>query len=537
MTMSFRTASGEAPAPWPIGVTERLWLYSSVEQALRERAEAQSRPFETLDDFAAVCDHTLRWTERWAHARGVDVRAAVATRGGRCDCELLANVAAEDDDRYRDILLAGEIRGDAAALAEAFAAALEIYRAPDAIDLADDRVCDLCANATPRGLELPAQRTWNTLVAPLFDALATASYESAELVLVYPEAVETSEHVTAAPGSLAVRSLDALAEPWLASQHARLEAAVPRAPAIAPQQLALPAGALVFYGSSAWGAVELDGTTHRFDLTARELAVTADRTRAAWLAPFRTRHQLVVSDRGDIAVDRYRDVAFAPDGGTLYVTRADTLLAYSLATRSWQALGDGDAVNVSPTGAHLAVQTRGRRIVVMTPAGRAVATRVGGSPCWSPDGRLLAYVARDGDQGWQAYVLDVEHDRAQRISPACHAASWPTFTLGGDAIVYSMTTVRRRIPLADGNSRIDDDEVLVRCAIDGSSLEPLWSAEHGYMRITRPVAHPRHPWVAFRTQDAPQQNRRLALWRDGKLDTLLADDVWPSAWLGGRDLP
>ena len=52
-----------------------------------------------LDELAEEgCDHALRFTERWAAARGLESPGLVeslAHVGGYCDCEVLANVEPE----------------------------------------------------------------------------------------------------------------------------------------------------------------------------------------------------------------------------------------------------------------------------------------------------------------------------------------------------------------------------------------------------------------------------------------------------------
>jgi hypothetical protein len=90
-----------------------------------------------------------------------------------------------------------------------------------------------------------------------------------------------------------------------------------------------------------------------------------------------------------------------------------------------------------------------------------------------------------------------------------------------------------RTPLPDGKLKIEQDESLLLVPIDAIDRpETLFASDRGYMAITRPVAHPDRPLVAFHTQSAPQEGRRLVVAEPGKETRTLVDaDVRPAFWL------
>ena len=185
----------------------------------------------------------------------------------------------------------------------------------------------------------------------------------------------------------------------------------------------------------------------------------------------------------------------------------------------------------APFGNALAVG-RGEQWVLADRSGHQLAPPITGrAPVWDPTGTRLALLVPTDEEREQAFVLQPD-GRRRRLSPPSQGCCWLSFTRGGHALVMRCITARHQIPLDDGRIEVREDERLFRSRIDGTLAEELLGYEHSYMRIVQPVAHPRADVVAFRTQDAPMQNRRLVvLSPEGQLHQVASGAALPLAWL------
>jgi dipeptidyl aminopeptidase/acylaminoacyl peptidase len=131
-------------------------------------------------------------------------------------------------------------------------------------------------------------------------------------------------------------------------------------------------------------------------------------------------------------------------------------------------LGEGTEAAWSPNGRQVAIVRRDGIYVV--PAGGGPARRVhsprGSGLDWSPDGRRIAF-ARAGDcLAWGLYVLDLARGRASRVTNDCHVLGTPARDVLRGTQERDVIRGRGGSDVLDGNpgdrpivyySRLDDD--------------------------------------------------------------------------------
>ena len=80
-----------------------------------------------------------------------------------------------------------------------------------------------------------------------------------------------------------------------------------------------------------------------------------------------------------------------------------------------------------------------------------------GSPCWSPDGRWIAFDSQGQDRRWDLYVMDASGGRPRRITPDDTSAKHtPFWSHDGKWIYFRSDRTGRneiwRVPFAGGTA-------------------------------------------------------------------------------------
>ncbi len=550
------------PAPdWPIGPAERLSLFRSVERELVARGQRSGRNLDAHQVLTAGCDNTSRFTRAWAKRRFIDqldLYFALAGRGGYCDCEVILNAARESDETLASILVAGRIQGRVRAMQEL----VSRTPTPDLPWLATHAEHDikseetLSVEADGSAIRVLPQLADGKLIEEIVDALGDPAMgdTTVMLLLLYPDLPGEDELLMATEGKLEPVALsgDKLspavlkAAPWATSELAALRKAwpVPREPLGAGQLELPPPGhlpALVYRSDGVYRAVSAkDGRETLLGRAGSSLVFDADRAVAAWLEPYRRQSDLVVERRSvgkreRVATEPFRGpLNLSPDGRLLYLASGNRIVAFDLASSERRVLGLGSQCTLAPDGEHLLIESDSN-LWIVDPGGKIEVPEIEGRlAVWSPRSDRITYLAKvDGGEGYQAFVLDLKSGQSRRVSPACEEACWPTFTKDGDAVAVYIRRATHRTPLADGKTKIEQDESLLLVDIsEPDRPETLFASDRGYMAITRPVAHPARAIVAFQTQSAPQRDRRLVVVEPGAtLRTLVDADVRPTFWL------
>ncbi|MBX7196270.1 MAG: DUF2695 domain-containing protein [Sandaracinaceae bacterium] len=541
-------------AAWPIGVVQRRWLFRTLESALTARSRARFGELEAMKQLTAGCDHGASLTARWAERAGVDrvvLFRALSDRGGFCDCEVCLNASRDDDADVEVLLVAGRLEGRFAkgsALPSFFAR--EAVGAPhlsdsverdregaretfalsfvgDAIEIApqlvsDGLVADLAHTLTQEDASL---RVTLVVVAP--DLLDPRQTPATELVSISSEGV-TSLVITRPLSETLTERL-----PWLEPALGALERALPSkvGPSLegsrsrGRSELGDPRSDTRLLARGARGLL-LDASRASSSADAPELPATFvladDGSHAAWLRGRRATGELVVEDRPResrcvLAVDRFHgalvlDVA----RGRVLAAAGDEIVAIDLRSGARRVIGLGEQVASAPDARTLAIARERTATITLTDAdGRpTLAPFRGRAPIFSPEGRWLAYLAREDRRAegtsYQAFVLDLRRGTHRRVGPTYDEACWLSFALEGSALVFQARVARRWIPLDDGRARLEEKERLFLVELEREeACRELYATSGGSMRIVAPLAHPRLPLVALRTQDAPRIGQRL----------------------------
>lgn len=132
-----------------------------------------------------------------------------------------------------------------------------------------------------------------------------------------------------------------------------------------------------------------------------------------------------------------------PDKFNLWRVRMTGQGGFTKITDSPSSIRDTDPVS-SPDGTRVAYTSylRGVRGVPQIWVAQADGTlptqlRVGESPSWSPDGRKLAYVARDDDNFQQIWVMNVDGSNPTKLTSGSSRHLYPLWTSDGQRIVYA----------------------------------------------------------------------------------------------------
>lgn len=141
------------------------------------------------------------------------------------------------------------------------------------------------------------------------------------------------------------------------------------------------------------------------------------------------------------------------------------------------------APDLSPDGRRIAFSSLGEIYVQPVEAGAApVRLRADGvsgyHPAWSPDGRQIASVSWNREEGGAIWISSVEGGEHQRADDGSAFYTHPVFTPAGDALiaVRSPTTGRLETYKEYGQWR---EAELVRIPLDGSGVQVLASGEIG----------------------------------------------------------
>jgi hypothetical protein len=563
------------PAPWPISVLQRRWLFRAIETELAARARARFGDLPAQKLLTAGCDHGASLTVRWAERAGVErvsLLRALADRGGFCDCEVCLNASRGDDEDVSVLLVAGRTEGGIPEgdPLESFFVREDV--APPTLSESLERDRDESARddafavyRDASGVGISPQLVTDSLLADLVDTLARTREASLSVTLVVlaPDLVDPTlrpaiELATVSTSGLTTMSLTETpsarvraALPWVEPTLAALERALPKR-TLEPTSGRWELGAidrarpkLLARGETSL-VLDLEGL-ERWPVPA-SLVLSPDGNHAVWLRARRTRSELVLEERARgerrvIATDRFRGAPWLEADGTRVIASAGgQILAFDTRTRERRVIARGDELAISPDGHLLAIaRERTASIVVLDRDGRTVFGPFSGrAPLFSPRGDRLVYLARERDRSegtsFQARVLELGDGAHRRAGPAYEEACWPSFALDGRALVFQARVERRWIPLDDGRSRLEEKERLFLVDLDaGDAVRELYATNDGSLRIVGPLAHPHLPLVALRTKDAPRLGERLvSVGTDGlaKESVVASEPLTPSRWLG-----
>lgn len=566
------------PAPWPIGVLQRRWLFRSLETELDARSRARFGELPAQDVLSAGCDHTASLAARWAERARVDRVAlfrALADRGGFCDCEVCLNASRDEDDDVEVFLVAGRCGGGIPEGSELGAFFVREDVVPPTLSESVDRDRQevardgaLAVRDGGDGVELPPQLVTDALLADLVVALTRARDASlvVTLVVLAPDLLDhalrpaaelaaiSSSGLTSLP--LARPLSDRLREslPWADAALSALERALPphaRAPSLGRWELgtASPARPHLLARGQTGVSIDLDAADASVRAGLPEtLVLSRDGSLCAWFRSRRTRSELVVEDRSRgerrvVATDRFRGApCIDVDGSRVWAAAGGEIVEIDLRSGARRVLSRGDSVALAPEGRALAItHERGSSVVIIDRDGRTVVPAFSGrAPVFSPRGDRLAYLARDAVRAegtsFEARVLELVDRAHRRVGPSYQEACWTSFALEGRGLVFQARVARRWIPLEDGRSRLEEQERLFFVDLDrGDAVRELYATNGGSLRICAPLAHPHLPRVVLRTQDAPRLGQRLVAVStdgDGRETVLAHEPLTPIRWLG-----
>lgn len=171
---------------------------------------------------------------------------------------------------------------------------------------------------------------------------------------------------------------------------------------------------------------------------------------------------------------RFEAPNWSRDGRHLLINQGGLLYRVSLLGGVPEQLDTGDVAacnndhGYSPDGAHLAISCgpNGSRIYVVPSDGGTPRLVVGDSPAywhgWSPDGRTLAYVGRQGDN-LDIYVVPVTGGTPQRLTSAPGLDDGPDYTADGAWIYFNsertgVMRLWRMRPDGSGQEQVTFDE-------------------------------------------------------------------------------
>jgi serine/threonine-protein kinase len=134
---------------------------------------------------------------------------------------------------------------------------------------------------------------------------------------------------------------------------------------------------------------------------------------------------------------------------------------------------------------------------------------------WSPDGKTLAFVGRQGSGASKIYIRDVSGDTARALD-GTDGAENPAFSPDGQEIAFASAGAIRRTPVAGGavtkicDARVvngitwgktrfvfGSESVLMQVALDSGRVEPLTRATDESVRHASPVLLPGDEAVLF----------------------------------------
>jgi Tol biopolymer transport system component len=226
-----------------------------------------------------------------------------------------------------------------------------------------------------------------------------------------------------------------------------------------------------------------------------------ERTHRLWGSQFTsTRLKPVVSDPGALALDS--------KSRRLFVIGASTSLSAHSLQNHWNEayVYDRKSGEVRPFLPGISAQdidfsrdgkwityTNGQTLWVSRPDGsdtRQIDLSAGGIqlPRWSPDGRQIAFMARQPGRNWRIFVTSVDKGKPKEASIGTDSQGAPTWSPDGKWLVYgnvyceqSRTCAIRKIDLSNGQVSTlpgSDGFGTARWSLDGRHVAALWPDHH-----------------------------------------------------------
>ena len=569
---------------WALAPALRSWLYCRLESELADAAGSDDLP--ALEVLRTGCRLTLDRTIDWtldADQSVVETLVHLMVRGGYCDCEVLLNVATDDDEDFARVFVAGslEIEADGdwktcvdeplpLSFDSSFHVALPDAKAKAGHDGAIDGAVDgddedgaplLVADPHDDHLTFRPQCVRHSALGELLQWLHrmteqdTVSRLDLQLVATYPDSLErghayayrfddeSTGDFRALPDGPAADGASPIGALWPPLCEAATKPKPETIP-IALDALRAPANpsTLVVQCPEHYERMDLIAGT-RTPLIARNDAAAftlgSDGTLAVWLQPFRRRlYDLMALDLVTHERRWLGRSTFSPSD-KISARRADEILLsdgrgvfrYSLHSPS-QRLADGTNATPSPDGRHIAIAHRGTITLVASPTG-AVAHRLAGhGATWSSSGGRLAFLRQTGPTAKHAQVIvfDLSTRAEWALSPPDTESAWPQFCQDDACLVHYLASGQRRTAAEGGGVWLENDEFIMVAEVETGRAQAIWHVPGPPLSISCPLVHPTEPFVVVSLGLRQPQLTRIDF--QGGSQPLATGRVRPLSWMG-----